>query len=82
MPDLTLLFQIRPEDGLERITQNKGREQNRLDLEHLAFHKKVHQAYKELAARYTGRIQVIDAGRAFDEVKKDASRVLRASLPS
>ncbi|MYL21946.1 dTMP kinase [Halobacillus litoralis] len=82
MPDLTLLFQIRPEDGLERITQNKGREQNRLDLEHLAFHKKVHQAYEELAARYTGRIQVIDAGRAFDEVKKDASRVLRASLPS
>lgn len=82
MPDLTLLFDINPEEGLDRIAQNKGREQNRLDLEHLAFHKKVHEAYEELAARSKDRIQIIDAGRSFDEVKKDASRILRASLPS
>ncbi|MDC7286078.1 dTMP kinase, partial [Bifidobacterium thermophilum] len=41
MPAVTLYFDIEPEKGLERINLNKGREVNRLDLEDLAFHKKV-----------------------------------------
>src|SRR5699024_9385494 len=40
MPDLTLLFDIDPKKGLERIAANEDRERNRLDLEKLDFHQK------------------------------------------
>ena len=37
-PDLTLLFDITPEEGLKRIAANASREVNRLDLEiHFCF---------------------------------------------
>ena len=39
-PDLTLLFDIKPEEGLKRIAANASREVNRLDLEKLDFHHK------------------------------------------
>jgi dTMP kinase len=35
LPDLTLLFDIEPEEGLKRIAANAGREVNRLDVEKL-----------------------------------------------
>ena len=38
-PDLTLLFDIKPEVGLARIASNASREVNRLDLEKLEFQK-------------------------------------------
>ena len=37
-PDLTLLFDLEPEQGLARIAANQNREVNRLDLEKLDFH--------------------------------------------
>ncbi|MGP4063111.1 dTMP kinase [Halobacillus sp. H74] len=82
MPDLTLLFNIKPEDGLARITANKGREQNRLDLEHIGFHEKVYEAYQKLASQYSERIRIIEAGQSFENVKKDALQVLHTYLSS
>lgn len=82
MPDVTLLFDIQPEEGLARIEANEGREQNRLDLEHLDFHKKVHAAYKALADKYKDRIRVIQAGQELDDVQNHARRVLAEYLPS
>src|SRR5699024_2352396 len=38
MPDLTLFFDIDPKKGLQRISLNKDRERNRLDLEAIQFH--------------------------------------------
>src|SRR5699024_2262750 len=61
MPDLTLLFDIRPEKGLERIKSNDAREINRLDLEELEFHKKVYEGYHKVASAYRERIKMIDA---------------------
>nr|WP_242517957.1 dTMP kinase [Halobacillus sp. GSS1] len=82
MPDLTLLFDIKPERGLERIAANQGREKNRLDLEHIDFHEKVYDAYQRLAEQSKDRIRVIDADQEFESVKKDAYRVLSGHLPS
>ena len=82
MPDLTLLFNIKPEDGLARITANKGREQNRLDLEHIGFHEKVYEAYQKLALQYGERIRIIEAGQSFEKVKKDALQILHNYLSS
>lgn len=61
MPDMTLFFDIKPEDGLQRIAANQNREQNRLDLEQLSFHEEVYQAYQLLIDRFPDRITRIDA---------------------
>ncbi|MCA0985657.1 dTMP kinase [Halobacillus yeomjeoni] len=82
MPELTLLFDITPEEGLMRIAANKEREQNRLDLEKVDFHEKVHEAYQKLAVDFPERIKVINASQSFQEVKTDAIQVLRKYLPS
>jgi len=69
-PDLTLLFDIDPRLGLERINKNKNREVNRLDLEKLEFHNKVRQTFLELSKTYAKRYVVIDASKSEDEVGK------------
>lgn len=69
-PDLTLLFDIEPKLGLERIAQNANREVNRLDLEKLEFHNKVRNTFLELAKRYPQRFVIIDASKSRDEVAK------------
>ena len=71
-PDLTLLFDIPPEIGLERISLNKNREVNRLDLETLEFHKKVRQTFLDLAEKYSERFVIIDASKSREEVAQDA----------
>ncbi|MBM7543135.1 dTMP kinase [Amphibacillus cookii] len=68
MPDLTLFFDIPPSKGLERIAANKGREQNRLDLEDLSFHQAVYQGYQLIKERFPSRIQTINAQLTLNEV--------------
>jgi dTMP kinase len=79
-PDLTLLFDLAPEQGLERIAANKGREVNRLDLEKLPFHNKVREAFHELAKRYPNRYVIIDAAQPLEKVVADAYQVIRSRL--
>ena len=67
-PDLTLLFDITPEEGLKRISANANREVNRLDLEKLEFHHKVRDTFLELAKRYPERFVIIDASKSREEV--------------
>ena len=69
-PDLTLLFDIKPEIGLARINANANREVNRLDLEKIDFHNKVRQTFLDLAARYPERFVIIDASQSREEVAK------------
>ena len=69
-PDLTLLFDIDPKIGLERISKNANREVNRLDLEKIDFHNKVRNSFLELANRYPDRFVIIDASKTQEEVAK------------
>ena len=69
-PDLTLLFDIKPEEGLKRIAANASREVNRLDLEKLEFHNKVRETFLSLAKRYPERFVIIDASKSREEVAK------------
>ena len=75
-PDLTLLFDIEPELGLERIAKNKEREVNRLDLEKLEFHKKVRDTFLLLAKKQPNRFVIIDASKSQDEVYQDALKAI------
>ena len=70
-PDLTLLFDIEPEKGLERIAKNASREVNRLDLEKIEFHRGVRATFLELAKRYSDRFVIIDASKPLDQVVQD-----------
>ena len=79
-PDLTLLFDIDPEIGLERIAANATREVNRLDLEKLEFHKTVRNTFLELAKRYPERYVIIDASKSKDEVAKDTIEAILSRL--
>ena len=67
-PDLTLLFDIDPVLGLERIARNKNREVNRLDLEKLDFHNKVRETFLLLSKTYASRYIVIDASQNMEMV--------------
>ena len=79
-PDLTLLFDIEPSKGLERIAKNKNREVNRLDLEKLDFHNKVRETFLELSKKYKDRYVVIDASKSFDEVVNIAYKIIKEKL--
>ena len=79
-PDVTFLFDIAPEIGLERIAENSGREVNRLDVEKLTFHQKVRDAFHELAERYPERYVVIDAAQTPQEVAATVYREIKARL--
>ncbi|WP_170005953.1 dTMP kinase [Bacillus fonticola] len=68
MPSLTLLFDLPPEVGLARIEAHKGREVNRLDLEGLAFHRRVREGYLGLVNRFPERIKLIRADQSFEIV--------------
>ncbi len=66
--DVTFFFDIEPEEGLNRIAANAGREVNRLDVEKLSFHHAVRNAFLELAKRNPNRIVVIDASKDRESV--------------
>ena len=76
LPDLTIYIDIPVEVGLERIKDN-NRNVNRLDLEKVAFHKKVREGYLKIAQMYPERIKVIDGNADLEEVYKRVKKELK-----
>ncbi len=79
-PDLTLLFDLAIETGLER-RQTSGGEWNRLDASALEFHKRVRRRFLELAASEPERWVVVDASQGIDEVEAEVMNILDERLP-
>lgn len=79
-PDLTLLFDLEPEEGLKRIEKNKGREVNRLDLEKLEFHKKVRDNFHALAKKYSTRYIIINASKPLNEVEDEVYKIIKETI--
>lgn len=80
LPDLTILFDIKPEEGLARIAANSQREVNRLDVEKLAFHNKVRDSFNELAKKFPERFVIIDASKSPDEVFEESYKAIEDRL--
>lgn len=80
MPDLTILFDIKPEVGLERIAKNSEREINRLDLEKLDFHYKVKEGYELLFEKYKDKIVKVNAEKTIEEVFNDALAIIKNEI--
>lgn len=82
MPDLTIFFDITPEEGLRRIEANAGREQNRLDNETLQFHQNVYEGYEIVQKRYANRIVRTDASKPLSEVTENVWKLISSRLMS
>lgn len=77
LPDVTFFFDLSAEEGLKRISKNKNREVNRLDLEKLDFHKKVYEGYKKIIDKYQNRtFKIIDAHKTIEEEKEEILSII------
>jgi dTMP kinase len=78
IPDLTLLIDLEPKIGLERV---RGRALfDRMEQESLAFYENVRRAYLELAKREPHRVKIIDGSQdpeaMADQIWKIAQHVV------
>lgn len=82
VPDLTIVVDIATELGLERArTRNQNTQdiETRLDEQAIDFHRKVRDAYLQLAADEPSRIKMIDGSGSEEDVEKEVwSAVLEA----
>ena len=69
MPDITILLDIDPKIGLNRVKITK--EADRLEQEKIDFHKRVYKGYKDLANMYPDRIKVIKADKTIEEISRE-----------
>ncbi len=77
-PELTLLFDLEVEEGLQRKVQ--GSEWNRLDAYSLEFHQRVRDGYHVMAKAEPQRWVKIDAGQPPEEVQAAMRQVVRDRL--
>jgi dTMP kinase len=83
VPDLTVLLDIAPADGLARVgdrTQAPG--PDRLEREQLAFHERVRTGFLALAERHPDRYLVLDATRPVDELAAEIAVAARRRIGS
>ena len=79
-PDLTLFFNISPEEGLKRVLKDKKRVADRLDNENANFHQTVYNGFLKVNSMYKDRIQVVDATKSLNEVIENAYKIIKSKL--
>jgi dTMP kinase len=84
LPQLTLLLDLPVEEGLNRArrrnAQTAGTDEGRFEDESLAFHRRVRDGYRQLAAREPARFLIIDASGDEDAVTKRVTDAVAARL--
>ncbi|MFO7718523.1 MAG: dTMP kinase [Thermodesulfobacteriota bacterium] len=81
-PDLTLLFDLRPELGLKRamarnFKENTAEQEGRFEAESLAFHSRVREGYLTWAALNKDRFQIIPAEADSETIFKEVKTAIR-----
>lgn len=77
-PDLTLLFDLDIETGLNR---NKlVNKVDRLELQEIEFHQRVRRGFLEIAKNNPKRIRIIDAAQPLEKVQEAAWRIVDEEL--
>ena len=76
-PDLTLLFDLPPEDGFRRIGH---RHLDHFEREKLAFQWKVRRGYREIRRAEPKRVRLIHAARPPAEVAREVDAVVQEHL--
>lgn len=75
MPDLTLVYDLPPEEGLARA-RGRDRHVGRFEGAALDFHRRVREAYLQIALREPARVAVIPAGGTPEAVFRETWRYL------
>jgi dTMP kinase len=84
-PDLTILLDLDPEQGLDRSLKKLAAQQmdeSRFEKEALQFHQDVRNGFLSLANQNPNRIKVIDASGSVEEVNHRVMRILDERLKS
>ena len=79
VPDLTILVDIETGLGLERAHGRNRKTlevETRIDEQAIGFHRKVREAYLQLAADEPNRVKTIDGARSEDAVAEDIWHVI------
>ncbi len=75
-PDLTLLLDMPVDAGLARVA-SRGGQDDRYQQKDVDFHRRLRNAYLELAKNHTDRFRVIDASRDAESVAADIATAVR-----
>jgi dTMP kinase len=73
LPDLTLLFDLPPAEGLRRIGR---RRLDRFERLALAFHRRVRRGYREIMKAEPKRVRLVRAGRDAGVVEREVRRIV------
>ncbi len=80
IPDLTILLDLDPEEGLDRKEKETGREGDRLEMETLAFHQKVREGFLDIARSNPRRVVVVDSNREILEIQDEIRKIVSEKL--
>lgn len=75
-PDVTIFIDLTPEAAFLR--KHGADENDRLEQAGMAFHRRVYEGYKTLAAQEPDRIAVVDGNKTPQEIFADVLQILRA----
>jgi dTMP kinase len=78
VPDLTVLLDLDPREGLARASARSA--PDRLEADSLAFHEAVRAGFRALAAEAPARYVVLDAGADVEAVAEAVAAAIRARL--
>lgn len=84
-PHLTILLDLDPTTGIGRALERNRAEgktvaEGRFEAESLAFHERVRQGYKTIAAQEPGRVRLVDAARSPEEIAADLRALVEERL--
>jgi len=80
-PDLTILLNVEPSQGLKRIGIRKT-QKDRIEQEQIAFFDRVQAAYLERAKLEPKRIKIVDANKSLLEVEEQIRAIVRHFITS
>jgi dTMP kinase len=79
-PDLTIVLDLDPAEGLKRADRRASGEENRFERFDVDFHETLRAAFRDIARSEPKRCVLIDSGRASDIVAVDVWRAVEERL--
>src|SRR5258706_3471038 len=79
VPDLTILFDVDVEEGLQRNKKN-NEEWNRMDAHEVEFYQRVRAGYLVMVKQEPKRWLVVDSGKRWESVQNELRKVIEAHL--
>ena len=81
MPDLTLILDIDPEEGMRRANARRGASKaDRFEKEGLSLHRRRRKAFLEIAKTEPKRCKVIDASRPVEKIATEIANAVQAVI--